>query len=118
MSCCDAVVTGTCLTGHISHVLYRNLHIAENRVRHTQAQSGVFAGDPVPCPPNPPRFTPRGGSTPPPGTSLTLHPRKDWVTRTRGTVVILPVILFCLLSSQQPVFIGGEQTNGEHNSQR
>src|SRR5437870_11893800 len=69
MPCCDAVVTGTCLTRHISHVLYRNLHIAENRVRHTQAQSGVFAGDPFPCPQNPPRFTPRGGSTPPPGTS-------------------------------------------------
>src|SRR5438034_11405993 len=66
---CDAVVTGTCLTRHISHVLYRNLHIAENRVRHTQAQSGVFAGDPFPCPQNPPRFTPRRGSTPPPGTS-------------------------------------------------
>src|SRR5207244_11463799 len=66
---CVAVVTGTCLTWHISHVLYRNLHIAENRVRHTQAQSGVFAGDPFPCPQNPPRFTPRGGSTPPPGTT-------------------------------------------------
>src|SRR6266550_3402495 len=66
---CDAVVTGTCLTWHISHVLDRNLHIAENRVRRTQAQSGVFAGDPFPCPQNPPRFTPRGGSTPPPGTT-------------------------------------------------
>jgi hypothetical protein len=65
----DAVVTGTCLTWHISHALYRNLHVAENRLRRTQAQSGVFAGDPFPCPQNPPRFTPRGGSTPPPGTS-------------------------------------------------
>src|SRR5207253_4452083 len=25
--------------------------------------------NPIPCPQNPPRFTPRGGSTPPPGTS-------------------------------------------------
>src|SRR5207247_9325468 len=66
---CDAVVTGTCLTWHISHVLDGNLYIAENRVRRTQAQSGVFAGDPIPCPQNPPRFTPRGGSTPPPGPS-------------------------------------------------
>src|SRR5207244_10023014 len=66
---CDAVVTGTCLTWHISHVLDRNLHIAENRVRRTQAQSRTFARNPFPCPQNPPRFTPRGGSTPPPGTS-------------------------------------------------
>src|SRR2546426_7635935 len=66
---CDAAVTGTCLTQHIPHVLDRNLHIAENRVRRTQAQSRTFARNPFPCPQNPPRFTPRGGSTPPPGTS-------------------------------------------------
>src|SRR6266566_8283364 len=66
---CDAVVTGTRLTWHISHALYRNLHIAENRVRRTQAQSRTFARNPFPCPQNPPRFTPRGGSTPPPGTT-------------------------------------------------
>src|SRR5439155_20755181 len=66
---CVAVATGTCLTWHISHVLDGNLYIAEHRVRRTQAQSGVFAGAPFPCPQNPPRLTPRGGSTPPPGTS-------------------------------------------------
>src|SRR6266568_4557270 len=53
---CDAVVTGTCLTWHISHAFDRNLHFAENRVRRTQAQSGVLAGNPFPCPQNPPRF--------------------------------------------------------------
>src|SRR5437773_8491438 len=66
---CDAVVTGTCLTWHISHVLDRNLHIAENRVRRIQAHSGILARNSFPCPQNPPRFTPPGGSTPPPGTS-------------------------------------------------
>src|SRR5437016_11671329 len=67
---CDAVVTGTCLTWHISHAFDRNLHIAENRVRRTQAQSRTFARNPFPCPQNPPRFTPRGGSTPLPAPAL------------------------------------------------
>src|SRR3989442_10379982 len=66
---CDAAVTGTCLTQHIPHVLDRNLHIAENRVRRTQAQSRTFARNPFPCPQNPPRFTPRGGSPPLPAPS-------------------------------------------------
>src|SRR5204863_3211068 len=70
MSCCDAVVTGTCLTQHIPHVLDRNLHVAENRVRRTQEQSGIFDRNPIPCPQNPPRFTPRGGQLPLPTPAL------------------------------------------------
>src|SRR5262249_11333561 len=71
---CDAVVTGTRLTLHTLNVLGRSSHSAENRVRLTQAQSGILARNPFPCPQNPPRFAFRGGSTPPPGTLLKPPP--------------------------------------------
>src|SRR5437660_5964534 len=45
------------------------MHVAENRVRCTPRSPGILVRNPIPCPKNTPRFTPRGGSAPPPGTS-------------------------------------------------